>query len=216
MLTRDNQYKIPENIPSKDKSAFSYTKYQNFLREDAPTVSNLCCTVMKKEPAHRYAKQTGRHPITAEMASESRLRAQKWLQNGCNGFQMKAPKSTPMAFWFEQDVLQYIYDNNLPIASVYGDIVKENEIDGQLDFADLGIFDLGRPTLKTTGCNRTGCVFCGYGAHLDVEGQERFLRLKNTHPQLYDYIMRPWDEGGLDFKTVIDWINNNINVNIKY
>ena len=80
--------------------------------------------------------------MTAQMASESKLRTQKWLQNGCNGFNLKQPISNPMSFWTEQDVLLYIYQNHLPIASVYGDVVKETEVDGQLDFEDLGIFDL--------------------------------------------------------------------------
>lgn len=150
-----------ENIPSKeeqhlrDRSMFSCERYQFFL--DAPfEISNQCCTVMKKEPMHRYQKETGRNPMTAEMASESRLRTQVWLNNGCNMFDLKNPKSTPMAFWTEQDVLLYIYENHIPIAPPYGEIVKENEVDGQLDFADLEIFDLGRPILKTTGCDRTG------------------------------------------------------------
>ena len=150
-----------ENIPSKeeqhlrDRSMFSCERYQFFL--DAPfEISNRCCTVMKKEPMHRYQKETGRNPMTAEMASESRLRTQVWLNNGCNMFDLKNPKSTPMAFWTEQDVLLYIYENHIPIAPPYGEIVKENEVDGQLDFADLEIFDLGRPILKTTGCDRTG------------------------------------------------------------
>ena len=212
----NNEYQTAENIPSGSRSMFAQTKYKFFLEPDAPTISNYCCTVMKKEPAHRYSRETGRMPMTAEMASESRIRTQKWLQNGCNGFDMRSPKSTPMAFWTEQDVLLYIYQNHIPIASVYGDVVKENEVIGQLDFDDIGIFDLGRPTLKTTGCKRTGCMFCAYGSHLDPEGEERFVRLKQTHPKVYDYIMRPWDEGGLNYKEVIDWINEHGNLNIKY
>jgi len=216
MLTKGNQYLTKESIPSKDRSMFAQTKYKFFLEPDAPIISNKCCTVMKKEPAHRYCRETGRLPMTAEMASESRIRTQKWLQNGCNGFDMVNPKSTPMAFWTEQDVLLYIYQNHIQIASVYGDVIKENEVDGQLDFADLGLFDLGRPTLKTTGCNRTGCMFCGYGCHLEPEGEGRFVRLKRTHPKIYDYIMRPWDQGGLGYKEVIDWINLHGNLNIEY
>ena len=128
---------------------------------DAPfEISNKCCHVMKKEPAHRYHKETGRNPMTAQMATESRLRFQKWLQNGCNGFDLKYPISNPMAFWTEQDVLLYIYQNKLPICSVYGDVVKDQgEIDGQMDLEDCfgkELFDLDRPLLKTTGCNRTG------------------------------------------------------------
>lgn len=121
----------------------------------------------------------------------------------------------PMAFWTEQDVLLYIYENNIPIARCYGDVVKENEVDGQLDFSDLGLFDLGRPTLKTTGYSRTGCMFCGFGCHL--EGSPgRFERMKETHPKQYDYIMKPWGEGGLGYKEVIDWINEKGNLDIRY
>ena len=160
MLTNDKDHPIKANIPKKDRSMFSQEKYSFFL--DAPfEISNKCCNVMKKEPAHRYHKQTGRNPMTAQMATESRLRTQKWLQNGCNGFNMKSPISNPMAFWTEQDVLLYIYTKHLPICSVYGDIVKDNSdgVEGQMDLEDVygkELFDLGRPTLKTTGCSRTG------------------------------------------------------------
>jgi 3'-phosphoadenosine 5'-phosphosulfate sulfotransferase (PAPS reductase)/FAD synthetase len=156
--------------------------------------------------------------MTAQMASESRLRAQQWLKNGCNGFNMKSPISNPMAFWTEQDVLLYLYQTKLPICSVYGEIVKENGIDGQMDLEDVfgkELFDLDRPTLKTTGAHRTGCMFCGYGCHLE-KGEGRFERMKRTHPKQYDYIMRPWEEGGLNYKEVIDWINEHGNFNIKY
>ena len=154
--------------------------------------------------------------MTAEMASESRLRTQKWLQNGCNGFHMKKPKSTPMAFWTEQDVLLYIYQNKIPIASVYGEVIKEKEVDGQLDFEDLGIFDLGLPMLKTTGCKRTGCMFCGFGCHLDKPGEGRFEHMKLTHPKQYEYIMKPWKDGGLGYQEVIDWLNEHGNLDIRY
>ena len=121
-----------------------------------------------------------------------------------------------MSFWTEQDVLLYIYKNRIPIASVYGEVVKETEVEGQLDFEDLGIFDLGRPILKTTGCKRTGCMFCGYGCHLEQEGEGRFERLKITHPKIYDYIMRKREEGGLNYKEVIDWMNEHGGLSIKY
>lgn len=44
-------------------------------------VSNNCCLIMKKTPAKKYAKQTGRKPIIGTMASESRLRYQNWIQH---------------------------------------------------------------------------------------------------------------------------------------
>ena len=210
-----------ETIPSKGKkSAFSCERYQFFL--DAPfEISQACCGVMKKAPAKAYERKTGRHGMTAMMATESRLRTQQWLKNGCNAFDAKRPISNPMAFWTEQDVLLYIKTHNIPICSVYGDIVKDagDGVEGQLDLEDIygkELFDLGRPLLKTTGCNRTGGMFCGFGCHLEKPGEGRFERMKVTHPKQYDYIMRPWEEGGLNYKEVIDWINEHGNLHIRY
>lgn len=91
-------------------SMYDRSKYLFML--NAPfEVSNQCCKVMKKQPMHQYHKDTGRVPITAQMASESKLRTSQWLQNGCNGFDLKIPTSNPMAFWTEQDVLLYIKEN---------------------------------------------------------------------------------------------------------
>ena len=123
---------------------------------------------MKKRPAHKYTKDTGLMPIIATMANESRLRTTNWLLNGCNAFDAKSPRSAPMSFWTEQDVLQYIKLKNLPIASVYGEVRER-----------------GRK-LYTTGCSRTGCVFCLFGLSQD-KPQNRIQRLALTHPKLHDY-----------------------------
>ena len=162
--------------------------------------------------------------MTGEQASESKLRTNAWLKNGCNGFDMKEPKSTPMAFWTEQDVLLYIKLHNIEICSVYGEVVTDYEREGQLegqmsltDFTDeCGLFDLGNPPLTTTGCKRTGCMFCGYGCQLEREGEGRFELMRKTHPKVWDYIMRPKEQGGLNYKEVIDWINEHGNMNIRY
>lgn len=78
----------------------------------------------------------------------------------------------------------------------------------------MELFDMDRPFLKTTGCDRTGCMFCGYGCHLEEES--RFKRMKETHPKQYDYIMRPKEQGGLNYKEVIDWINEHGGFHIEY
>ena len=134
------------------KSQFNHENYKPLMYVDFK-ISNKCCNVMKKSPSHSYAKKTGKVQMTAQMADESRLRKQKWLQNGCNGFDMKLPTSNPMSFWTEQDVLQYISQNNIPIASVYGDIVYKAR-DGNT--YDNLLCDTGNCTLCTTGCERTG------------------------------------------------------------
>lgn len=172
-----------------------YSKYQPMLETDF-ICSNNCCHVMKEKPIDDYAKMQGKKPITAIMASESKRRETAWLQTGCNAFDSKKPMSKPMSFWTEQDVLQYIKENNIPIASVYGDIVYVENPD-QLRFEEYGI-DRGTEKLVTTGCNRTGCIFCGFGCHLEKE-PSRFQRLKITHPRQYEYCLGggEYDENGI-------------------
>ena len=166
------------------KSKFSHEKYKPLLSVDFE-ISEMCCDVMKKRPSYNYQKRTGKKPIIATMAAESILRETNWLKSGCNAFENRHPKSTPMSFWTEQDVLQYIKENNLPIASVYGDVVyKENP--EQMRIEDYGIKGCGTEKLCTTGCNRTGCIFCAFGAHLE-KGESRFEILKRTHPRQYEY-----------------------------
>lgn len=212
MLTKDQRIKA--NIPNRDRSMFAQEKWKFFL--EAPfDISNRCCNVMKKEPAHRYAKETGRKPMTAQMASESRLRSQKWLQNGCNAFNLRYPISNPMAFWTEQDVLLYIKTHDVPLASIYGEIVVDHkdsgQIDGQMSIADFMSasekeeFELDKPLLKTTELDRTGCVFCGFGCHMKG-GRERFVRLRKTHPKHFK-AMSKIKNNDVSYIEAIDWIN---------
>ena len=164
---------------SDRKSKFSKAKYKPLLNVDFE-ISDMCCDVMKKKPFYDFQKRTGKKPIIATMAQESMLREKNWYKSGCNAFDNKHPQSAPMSFWTEQDVLQYIKENNLPIASVYGDVVYKDE-DGFM-YQD----SICGGKLCTTGCDRTGCVFCAFGAHLE-KGERQFERLKRTHPRQYEY-----------------------------
>lgn len=202
-------FRINGTLLNKDgtKSKYNCEKYKPLLEADF-SVSDRCCRVMKKAPAHTFERKSELHPVTAQMACESMDRTKVWLQHGCNAFEASRPISNPMSFWSEQDVLQYIKQNNIEICSVYGDIIPEG---GQLPLCD------GDCKLCTTGCYRTGCVFCGYGAHLE-KGEGRFQRLKRTHPKLYDYcigggaydpedgLWKP-DKNGLGMAHVFDELN---------
>lgn len=165
-----------------------YKKYERLAEADFP-ISSYCCDVMKKKPIKQYEKQTGRKPIVGTMAYESHQRLQGWLKTGCNAFESDRPKSQPMSFWTEQDVLHYIKKFNVPYASVYGDIqVKQSEDTekGQINMIDyLGCYE-STDTLETTGCKRTGCIFCMFGCHLE-KAPNRFQQLKETHPRQYEY-----------------------------
>lgn len=151
-------------------------------------VSNKCCEIMKKRPAHRFTKLSGLMPIIGTMACESRQRKTEWLHNGCNAFNKKNPSSQPMSFWTEQDVLECLVKYEIPYSSVYGEI-KKNE----------------KGEWYTTGYNRTGCMFCGYGCHLEKE-PNRFQMLKNTHPKVWDYCMKSVEDGGLGMREVLEYI----------
>lgn len=173
-------------------SKFNCQKWCYLL--DAPfKVSAKCCDIMKKRPMKKYVKQSGRVPIVATMASESVSREAVWMRQGCNAFDNKSPMSQPMSFWTEDDVLEYLYTYKIPYASVYGEIVK---IDAPRD---------GERRWVTTGEQRTGCVFCAFGAHLEKQ-PNRFQRLKITHPKLWNYCMSPWDEHGLGMREVLEYI----------
>ena len=172
-------------------------------------VSEQCCDVMKKAVAKKYGHSTDRVPMTAIMGEESFLRMQRWLNTGCNAFEGKRPIGKPMSFWTEQDVLRFIVDRHIPIASVYGEIVAS---DGENDY-DATLVDC---PLHCTGCQRTGCMFCAFGAHLE-KGENRFELMKHTHPKHYDFcidggefdpadgLWKP-NEKGLGYGRVLDYI----------
>ena len=198
-----------------NKSAYNCEKWGFLL--DAPfEISDKCCKVMKKTPSRQYAKETERKQIVGTMANESRLRYQKWLQHGCNAFDSSVPSSQPLSFWTEQDILQYLKKYDVPYCSVYGEIVPTSEgeqIEGQLTTFDI-LGEYEGTLLKTTGCDRTGCIFCMFGCHLEKE-PNRFQRLKVTHPKQYEYCIGggemvdgKWqpNKEGLGLGKVLDYI----------
>ena len=170
------------------RSQYDYSKYLPLF--NAPfKISDKCCQIFKKGPAHIFQHQTGRQPIIATMTEESLIRKQAWLtQGGCNAFNARIPVSKPMSFWTEQDVLHYITYYNRPLCSVYGEIVVVGK--GGLEYPAQGnplLSELNsKAPLRCTGCERTGCIFCAFGLHLE-RGETRFQRLKHTHPQPYEF-----------------------------
>lgn len=166
---------------------YSMAKWKSLKDSNVP-ISHMCCEIMKKRPAKQYEKKSGNKPIVGTMTCESQNRRTSWLRHGCNSFDSNRPISQPMSFWTEQDVLEYLSFTGIPYAPVYGDIIQDSN---------------GK--YHTTKCDRTGCVFCGFGCHLEKE-PNRFQRLKITHPKLWNYCMKPWSEGGLGMKEVLEYI----------
>lgn len=131
-------------------------------------VSEKCCDKFKKRPLMIFHNKTKKHPITAELASESRNRQQQYLKHGCILNSDNKTKCTPLGFWTKQDILKCIKNNNIPISSLYGEVVEK---DGELKFSKE---------------QRTGCNICGFGLLYDLE---RLDRLKELHPKEYEHMM---------------------------
>ena len=110
-------------------------------------VSEKCCDFLKKKPFEKFRKETGLFPVIGTMASESRLRFQKWLKYGCNSFETNMIASYPLSIWTENDIWAYIRKYNLPYSPIY----------------DMGI-------------KRTGCMFCGFGCHIKGDRRFYFLK----------------------------------------
>lgn len=173
-----------------------YKKYKFLL--DAPfEISNRCCYYSKEKPCIDYEKESGNKAIIGTLVVESRQRLDGWLKTGCNAFDSKRPISKPISFWTTQDILKYLKLNNLNIASVYGEIIEK-----KIKRRKTGNIDT---IYGTSECDRTGCVYCAFGAQCD-RGLTRFERLRQTHPKLYEYCLKSLENGGLGYKEVLDFI----------
>lgn len=180
-------------------------------------ISPGCCIEQKEKPILIYEKETGRHPILALRADESARRTEAYLRTGCNSFDMRyvineetgeyeerinnRPMSKPMGFWTKQDVLHYALLHQLIIPEPYGRIVPYDYEDEQPSFVPLHGIVCENCPLRTTGENRTGCIFCPIGCHLDHF--RKIKRLKKWNTDLYDYCMEELGE-----KKLLEWVND--------
>ena len=182
-IKHGTEYMKELRLNGTEQGNFKLSKKYHYLIDAPFEISNKCCDIMKKQPIKKYEKETGKVPFIGTMADESNMRKRNYLKYGCNSFDLKSPSSKPLSFWKQQDILEYIYINNIKISSVYGDVIKEDD------------------KFRTTLCNRTGCIFCGYGLHLE-KSPNRFQLLEQTHPQLHNYCME-----NLGFKDVCEFMN---------
>lgn len=148
----------------------------NFLLKAPFELNNKCCDIYKKQPMKKFSKISGKSPIIGTLAEESLLREKNWVSRGCNVFTKNKEASYPLSIWNDSDIWEYIRINKLEIAKPY-----------------------------SMGYKRTGCVFCAFGAHLE-KTPNRFQMLRKTHPNLYEYMMRDKDLGGLGFKEPLEYI----------
>lgn len=131
-------------------------KWRKLALSDIP-ISHQCCNIMKKNPFRNYEKITGKKPFIGLLAQDSSLRKTQYISSGCNVYNTKNPSSKPLGFWLEQDIWDFIKQNNISYSKIY----------------DMGY-------------SRTGCMFCMFGVHLESK-PNRFQIMKYTHPTLYKY-----------------------------
>lgn len=141
----------------------NFKKYSKY--KELP-ISDKCCEKLKKNPIRRKAKELGlKCAILGILASESYQREKDWLEYGCNVFhERKDNQCRPLSFWTDDDIMEYIKKYNVKI-----------------------------PDLYNNGYSRNGCMFCGFGAHLEGE-PNRFQKLAQTHPDQYKYFIKNFGE----------------------
>lgn len=150
-----------DGTKSTSKSAVLPKKWHYLI--DAPfKIHDICCDILKKAPARKYGKETGRVPFVGTMADDSDARMVNYRKRGCNYFGNDKAVSTPLAFWTEKDIWDYIKKYDVSYCKIY----------------DMGY-------------ERTGCMFCMFGVHLEHKqrGTNRFIKMKHTHPKQYKFCM---------------------------
>lgn len=164
-IVRKNPECRTAQLRMSKNTRFGISEKWKYLINEPYDVHNICCHKLKKEPMHRFCKESGRFPIIGVMASESKRREADYIKNGnCNYFSTTTPKSQPLSIWVEEDIWAYIERFGLPIADIY-----------------------------CKGATRTGCMGCGFGAQFADD--TRFRVLYRNYPKCYDMVMNYTNNG---------------------
>lgn len=135
-------------------------RYRTLIAAPFP-VSDKCCRYMKLLPSFSFQSTSGRLPYIGTMAAESKARQYSYEKHGCNAYGMERPVSRPMMEWDTWDVFEYCKIKQVEICDIY----RKYDLD------------------------RTGCMCCGFGIHLEKE-PNRFQKMKKTHPRQWHYIIK--------------------------
>jgi 3'-phosphoadenosine 5'-phosphosulfate sulfotransferase (PAPS reductase)/FAD synthetase len=166
-------------LNGSEKGKFKISEKWKFLIDAPFKICHKCCDILKKNPMKQYEKETGRKPIIGVMTEESFRRKTNYMKYGCNAFDKKNPNSTPLAFWTEKDIWEYIKKYNLPYSNIYN-----------------------------MGYVRTGCMFCMFGVDSE-DSPNRFQQMQITHPKMYDYCINNLELGKVLDYIGVDYKNEN-------
>ena len=126
----------------------------------ASTSAKNAAKSSKKGRSRSSAKRRNLRPLIATTCDESLLRAEMYVRRGgCSSFEKEKQRSqlSRCLFFLDSDIYEYIHK-----------------------------FDLRLCDLYKKGFVRTGCMACGFGAHID---KERFNLLYKTCPRVAKKIL---------------------------
>ena len=86
------------------------------------------------------------------------------------------------------DVLEYLFKYELDYAECYGKIIPKldkEQIEGQITIYEA-TNDYRGCQFCTTGCKRTGCIFCLFGI---LQDKDRIIKLEKEDKRLADYVL---------------------------
>jgi 3'-phosphoadenosine 5'-phosphosulfate sulfotransferase (PAPS reductase)/FAD synthetase len=133
-----------------------YLKYKDVF------ISARCCDILKKQPARRFFKKSGKKvAILGVTADESQIRRVNWVRKGCIYETKGQVIANPIIFFTEEDIYAYAKKFNIKLAGIY-----------------------------EKGIRRNGCFICGFGCHL--RNENTFQVLKRVYPHLHDGVMEKW------------------------
>lgn len=154
------------------QSKFKIANKWHHLIEAPFNFTDKCCDILKKEPVHRFEKETGLKPVIGTMADEGNLRKIAYKKNGeqCNVFTEGKEQCKPLSIFTEKDIWDLIKIHNIEICSIYYDQI----INGEL----------------VKGEKRTGCKLCGFGCQYEQEDEDnRYIKLSKREPNVHKSFM---------------------------
>jgi len=126
-------------------------KVKRFLKYKDLKISARCCHYLKRKPMLEWQKRSGKKvAIMGTRAEESQIRRVVWVRKGCIYETKNQVVVTPLIFFTEKDIWDYIKIFKIRLADIY-----------------------------YKGFKRNGCYCCGFGCHLTEDNNFVKLKKMN-------------------------------------
>jgi 3'-phosphoadenosine 5'-phosphosulfate sulfotransferase (PAPS reductase)/FAD synthetase len=126
-------------------------KVKRFLKYKDLKISARCCHYLKRKPMLEWQKRSGKKvAIMGTRAEESQIRRVVWVRKGCIYETKNQVVVTPLIFFTDKDIWDYIKIFKIRLADIY-----------------------------YKGFKRNGCYCCGFGCHLTEDNNFVKLKKMN-------------------------------------